>query len=74
MRKYARKSVQGGLIARPSALTTQIVADFVPRFSHVQHGHFAHWRRCKPLKMLAFPAALRLASEQIDSCHCGLSL
>ncbi len=35
MRKYARKSTWGGLIARPSALTTQIEADLAPRLSHV---------------------------------------
>ncbi len=74
MRKYARKSAQVGLIAQPSALTTQIEADLVPDYSRTLHGHFAHWHRCKPLKMLAFPAALRLTSEQIDTCHFDLSL
>ncbi len=87
MRKYTRKSTWGGLIARPSALTTQIEADLAPSLSHVLHGHFAHWRRCErilplvialPLKgykkMLAFPAVLRLTSEQIATCHFDLSL
>ncbi len=78
MRKYARKSAQVGLIAQPSALTTQIEADLVPDYSRTLHGHFAHWHpnwhRCKPLKMLEFSAALRLTSEQIDTCHFDLSL
>ena len=74
MRKYARKMVKSGLSARLSRLTTQIEADLVLGLSRVLHGHFARWRRCKFLKMLAFPANIRLASEQIGSCHFGLSL
>ncbi|HHL42725.1 MAG TPA: hypothetical protein ENJ42_03840 [Hellea balneolensis] len=74
MQKYASKRVKGGLVARPSALTTQIEADLVPGLRHILHGHFAHWRRCKSLKMIAFPADLRLSSEQIGTCHLGLRL
>ena len=74
MRKHARKSAQVGLIARPSAFTTQIEADLVLGLSHVQHGYFALCHRCKFLKMLAFPASIRLAREQISSCHLDLSL
>ena len=66
MREYARKNVQGGLIARPSGLTTQIEANLAPGCSHLLHGHFARWVRCKFLKMLAFPANLRLPSKQND--------
>ncbi len=74
MQKYARKRVKSVPSARLSALTTQIEADLAlnPRIG--MHGHFAHWRRCKALKMRAFPAPLRLTIEQIDTCHCGLSL
>lgn len=76
--KHARKRVKIVpplvLGARLCPLTTQIEADLAPSFTHVLHGHFALWRRCKALKMLAFPASLRLAREQIDACHIGLSL
>ena len=74
MRKYVRKRVKSVPPARLRPLTTQIEADCVPGSNHALHGHFAHWRRCKDLKMRAFPASLRLASEQIVSCHFGLSL
>ena len=74
MQKYARKRVKSVLSARLSALTTQIEADLALNLRIGLHGHFAHWHRCKVLKMQTFPAPLRLASEQIDTCHCGLSL
>jgi len=74
MRKYARKRAKDGLSARLRSLTTQIEADLAPSLRTTLHGHFAHLVRYKLLKMLAFPANLRLPSEQIDSCHCGLSL
>ncbi len=79
MREYARKRAKSGLSARSSALTTQIKADLVPDLRQAQYGHFARLpknggMRCKPLKMRAFPAALRLPSEQIGAYHFGLSL
>jgi len=74
MQEYARKVVKSVPPARLSSLTTHIEADLVPDLPQAWHGLFAHWRRCKTLKMLTFPAALRLSSEQIDSCHFGLSL
>ena len=74
MQKYARKRVKSGLSAQSSALTTQIEADLAPGLQQARYGHFAHWMRCKPLKVLALPADLRLSSEQIGSYHFGLSL
>jgi len=74
MRRYARKRAKIGLSARSSALTTQVEADLAPSLRQIRHGHFAHWCRCKLLKMLAFPAYLRLTSEQIGTYHFGLSL
>ncbi len=69
MRKYARKRVKSGLYARSNALTTQIEAGLVLYLKQAPYGHFAHWLRCKPLKVQALPANLRLSSEQIDSYH-----
>ncbi len=81
MRKYARKVAKSVPPARLSRLTTQIEADLVQGLPQVPHGHFAHWRRCernlplvKALKRQTFSAVLRLSSEQIVSCHFGLSL
>ena len=80
MQKYVRKRVKSVLSARLRPLTTQIAADLVPKMKPILHGHFAHWRRCKDLplkgykKILTFPASLRLAREQIVSCHFGLRL
>ena len=42
--------------ARSRLLTTQIEANLAPGLGNALHGHFAHWRRCQALKMLAFPA------------------
>jgi len=69
MRKYARKKTKNGLIARLRRLTTQIEADLVLWLRQIQYGHFAHWMRCKPLKVRTLPAALRLSSKQIGSYH-----
>ncbi len=69
MRKYARKRVKDGLIARLRRLTTQIEVDLVLYLRQIQYGHFVHWLRCKSLKVQALPADLRLSSEQIDSYH-----
>ena len=74
MQKYVRKRVKSVPAARLRPLTTQIAADLVPSVKPILHGQFAHWRRCKDLKMLTFPASLRLAREQIASCHFGLNL
>jgi len=80
MRKYARKRAKSGLSARSSALTTQIApkghakAYLAPDSRRARYGHFAHWMRCKSLKVLALPAVLRLSSEQISAYHFGLSL
>ena len=85
MRKYARKRAKSVPPARLSRLTTQIApkghdkADLAPRLRRGLHGHFAHLpknggMRCKSLKVRALPANLRLSSEQIASCHFGLSL
>ena len=38
MRKYARKGAKSGLIARSSALTTQIEADLALYLRQVLHG------------------------------------
>jgi len=81
MRKYARKVAKSVPPARLSRLTTQIEVDLAQDLPQARHDHFAHWRRCerslplvKTLKILVFPADLRLSSEQIVSCHFGLSL
>lgn len=74
MREYVRKRAKSGLSARSSALTTQIEADLAQGLRQTQYGHFARWMRCKSLKILVFPAALRLSSEQIGAYHLGLSL
>ena len=74
MRKCARKRVKSVPWARLNRLTTQIEADLVPHLRYTLHGHFALWMRCKFLKMLAFPAKLRLPREQTSACHLGLSL
>ena len=72
--KYVRKRAKSVLTARLRPLTTQIEANLVPSVMQIPHGHFAHWHRCKALKMLAFPASLRLTTEQIVTCHFGLNL
>jgi len=74
MRKYARKGAKSGLSARSSALTPQIEADLAPSLRRAWYGHFARWMRCKFLKILVFPATLRLSSEQTSAYHLGLSL
>jgi len=69
MRKYVRKSAKSGLCARSSALTMQIEADLTQGSLQARYGQFAHWIRCKSLKVQALPANLRLSSEQIGSYH-----
>ena len=74
MQKYARKRVKSVPRARLRPLTTQIEADLALCLRTILHGHFAHLVRCNFLQMQAFPAKLRLPSEQIGACHYGLSL
>ena len=57
---------------RPSGLTQQ-GADQLAEASGIrtERRSSSPWRRCVPLKRLAFPAETRLATKQNPAAHCG---